>query len=119
MNFLVKILITGLAILISSYILPGVHLDGMLSAVIVAAVLTVINAIIKPIMIILTLPITIFTLGLFLLVINAICILLASKIVPGFLVDGFWWALLFSIILSLITSIFERLANRHEDDDRA
>jgi putative membrane protein len=82
----------------------------MLGAVIVAAVLALLDAVIKPIMVILTLPVTFITLGLFLLVINACVILLASKIVPGFLVDGFWWALLFSIILALINSILEGIA---------
>ena len=85
-------------------------MDGMLGAVIVAAVLALLDAVIKPIMVILTLPVTFITLGLFLLVINACVILLASKIVPGFLVDGFWWALLFSIILALINSILEGIA---------
>ncbi|MBK9730158.1 MAG: phage holin family protein [Chitinophagaceae bacterium] len=114
MNFLVKILISGLAVLITAYLLPGVDVDGMLGAVIVAAVLAVLDAIIKPLMIILTLPVTIVTLGLFLLVINAFVILLASKIVPGFKVDGFWWALLFSIILSIISSVFEGMAKNNK-----
>jgi len=107
MKFLIKILVTGLAVLISSYILPGVHVEGMLTAVIVAAVLTLLNVSVKPLLIILTIPITIFTLGLFLLVINALMIMLAGRIVPGFTVDGFWYALLFSIVLSIISSIFE------------
>ena len=103
-------MISGLAVLITAYLLPGVKVDGMLGAVIVAAVLALLDAVIKPIMVILTLPVTFITLGLFLLVINACVILLASKIVPGFLVDGFWWALLFSIILALINSILEGIA---------
>lgn len=107
MKFLIKILVTGLAVLISSYILPGVNVEGMLTAVIVAAVLTLLNVSVKPLLIILTIPITIFTLGLFLLVINALMIMLAGRIVPGFTVDGFWYALLFSIVLSIISSIFE------------
>ncbi len=114
MNLLIKLLVTGLAVLISSYLLPGVSVDGMLGAIIVAAVLMLINAVVKPVMIILTLPVTVFTLGLFLLVINAVCILLASKIIPGFRVDGFWWALLFSIILSIINAILEGLARKNE-----
>lgn len=110
LNFFSRILISGLAVLITAYLLPGVKVDGMLGAVIVAAVLALLDAVIKPIMVILTLPVTFITLGLFLLVINACVILLASKIVPGFLVDGFWWALLFSIILALINSILEGIA---------
>ena len=82
----------------------------MLGAIIVAAVLALLDAVVKPVMVILTLPVTVLTMGLFLLVINACVILLASEIVPGFTVDGFWWALLFSIILSVINSILESIA---------
>ncbi|MEO6167014.1 MAG: phage holin family protein [Chitinophagales bacterium] len=114
MNFLVKILVSGLAVLITAYLLPGVTVNGMLGAVIVAAVLAVLDAIVKPLMIILTLPVTVITLGLFLLVINACVILLASKIVPGFTVDGFWWALLFSIILSIVNGVLEGIAKKNK-----
>lgn len=107
MNFLAKILVNGLAVLIAAYLLPGIHVDRMVTAVIIAAVLILLNLVVKPILIILTFPITIVTLGLFLLVINALIIMLVSAIVPGFQVDGFWWALLFSIILSIIQMIFE------------
>ncbi len=109
-NFLARILVSGLAVLITAYLLPGVDVDGMLGAVIVAAVLALLDAVVKPILVILTLPVTFLTLGLFLLVINAGVILLASKIVPGFTVDGFWRALLFSIILSVINSILAGIA---------
>ena len=119
MRFLVKILVTGLAVLITSYLLKGVHVPDMITAVIVAAVLAVLNAFVKPVLIILTIPLTIFTLGFFLLVINAFIIMLAGKIVPGFTVDSFWWALLFSIVLSIINSLFEannpdRFRNRRD-----
>lgn len=107
MKFLIKILVTGLAVLVTSFLLKGVHVPDMLTAVIVAAVLAVLNAFVKPVLIILTIPLTIFTLGFFLLVINAFMIMLAGKIVPGFTVDSFWWALLFSIVLSIINSLFE------------
>ncbi len=100
----------GLAVLITSYLLPGVTISGMLGAVIVAAVLALLDAILKPIMIVLTLPVTVLSLGLFLLVINALVILLASRLVPGFTVDGFWWALLFSVILAIVSSLLERVA---------
>lgn len=113
-NFLAKILVSGLAVLITAYLLPGVTVDGMLGAVIVAAVLALLDAVIKPVMILLTLPVTVITLGLFLLVINACVILLASKIVPGFKVDGFWWALLFSIILSIVNSVLNGIAKNNK-----
>ena len=109
MNLLAKILVNGLAVLIAAYLLPGIHVDGMVTAVIIAAVLILLNLVVKPILVILTFPITVITLGLFLLVINALIIMLASSIVPGFKVDGFWWALLFSIILSIIQMIFESI----------
>jgi putative membrane protein len=113
MNLLAKLLITGLAVLISAYLLPGISVHGMVAAILVAAVLMLINVIVKPVMIILTLPVTFFTLGLFLLVINALCIMLAGQIVPGFTVEGFWWALLFSIILSIINFALEGVAKRN------
>lgn len=105
-NILLKILISAIAVILTSYLLPGVHVDSFLSALIVAGVLAILNALVKPILIILTIPVTIVTFGLFLFVINALIILIASSLISGFNVDGFWWALLFSIILSLITYIF-------------
>ena len=105
MNFFIRLLISALVAFGLSSLLPGVHIDSFVTALILALVLAVLNMLLKPIMVILTLPITIITFGLFLLVINAAIILLASKLVDGFKVDGFWWALLFSILLSVVTSI--------------
>ena len=105
MNFLIRILITALAAFGLSYILSGVHIDSFITALVFALVLAILNALVKPILIILTLPITIITLGLFLFVINALIILLCGKMISGFSVDGFWWALLFSILLSIVSSI--------------
>ena len=118
MKFLIQLVIVTLAVLISSYILPGVSIEGnnFLTALVVAAVLSFLNAVVKPIMIILTIPVTIFSFGLFLLVINALMILLAAKIVDGFHVEGFWYALLFSLILSLVTSILEGVKKRDEHE---
>jgi putative membrane protein len=112
MDLLAKILITAVSVVLASYILPGVSVDSMLDAVMVAAALALLNAFLKPILIILTIPVTIFTLGLFLLVINAIIILIASRLVHGFHVSGFWSALLFSLVLSLIVSLFTSLAKK-------
>ncbi|QSE96731.1 phage holin family protein [Fulvivirga lutea] len=106
MNFLVKLLISGLAVILTSYLLPGVSVDGYFAAVLVAAILSLLNVIVRPILIVLTIPITVFTLGLFLLVINALMILIADYFIPDFYVDNFWWALLFSVILAVINSIF-------------
>lgn len=107
MTFLVKMIVTTFAVVIGSYILPGVAVAGFLTAIIVAFVLGILNTLLKPILVILTIPVTVFTLGLFLLVINAFIIQLAAYFVDGFDVRNFWIALLFSIILSLITSILE------------
>lgn len=105
MNILIRLLITAGIVMLLSYVLPGVIVMGYTAAIIVAAVLALLNALVKPILIILTIPITIVTLGLFLLVINAIIVLLADQLLRGFTVDGFWTALLFSILLSFCQSI--------------
>jgi putative membrane protein len=102
MAILISWIVSALAIIASAYILPGVHVAGFTTALVLALVLGIINAVIKPVLVILTLPINVITLGLFTLVINALLILLATLIVPGFKVDGFWWALIFGVVLSLI-----------------
>lgn len=106
-KFLLKTMVTAVAVLIASYVLSGVSVDSSLTAVFVAIVLGLLNSFIKPILIILTIPITIFTLGLFLLVINILIVKWASDIVPGFTVNGWFWALLFSLIVSFVTSVIE------------
>jgi putative membrane protein len=105
MKLFFRIIISAISVVITAYLLPGIHVKDLLTSLIVAVVLALLNGIVRPILIILTIPVTILTLGFFLLVINALMILFAGNIVPGFQVDGFWWALLFSIILSLITSL--------------
>lgn len=104
-TLLVHWIVSALAIGISAYLLPGVTVT-LLGALVLAIVLGAINAFIKPIVKLLALPITILTLGLFSLVINALFILLAAAIVPGFMVAGFWWALAFSLILALVSAFF-------------
>jgi putative membrane protein len=94
MNLFIRFLLNGLAIVLTSYLLPGVSVENYWTALIVALVLSIANIIVKPVLIILTIPITFITLGLFLLVINALIILLVDYLVDGFVVDGFWWALL-------------------------
>jgi putative membrane protein len=113
MKIIVNWLVSAIAIAIAAYLLPGVHVASIQAALVLAVVLGIINAILKPILLLLTFPITILTLGLFTLVINAFLILLAASIVPGFTVDGFWWALLFSIVLSIVNTFLHSLA-RHE-----
>lgn len=115
MNFVIKLLLSAVAVIITAYLLPGVHVSGFMVALLVAAFLSLLNAIVKPVLIILTIPITIVTLGLFLLVINALIILMADAVIPGFDVNGFWWALLYSIILAIVNSVFEGLTKTKEN----
>ena len=102
MGFLLKWLINAVAIIITAYLLPGVKVTGLLAALVTALVLGLVNVLIRPLLLLLTLPLNILTLGLFTFVINALVIMLVAAIVPGFSVRGFWWALLFSLVLSII-----------------
>ena len=102
MSLLVHWLIYAIAIVITAYLLPGVRLSGFSAALVAALVLGLVNTFIKPVLLLLTLPLNILTLGLLTFVINALLILLTSSVVPGFVVTGFWWALLFSLVLSVI-----------------
>jgi len=105
MKLILRILLSALAVIVLAKVLPHVSVDSYVTAIIVAVVLSLLNFIVKPILVILTLPVTIITFGLFLLIINALIILLADKLVDGFAVDGIWWALLFSLLLSFLQSI--------------
>lgn len=109
MNFIVRLLVSGLAVFITAYILPGVRVDGFVTALLVAVLLGLANAVLKPILTIITLPITILTLGLFSFIINALIILLVSTLVPGFHVDGLLWAVIFGIVLAIVGGILHRL----------
>lgn len=112
MIFLLRILLTAVVVVFLANFLPGVTVTGYWTAIVVALVLALLNLIVKPILVLLTLPVTIITFGLFLIVINAIIILLASAFVSGFLVSGFWIAVLFSILLSIFQSLLFSLAER-------
>ena len=102
MNFIIKILLSSFSVLIADFLLKGVQVKDILTSVLVAFVLAILNNFLKPILIVLTIPITIFTFGFFLLVINALMAILATKIVPGFFIEGFWWAVGFSLIISFL-----------------
>jgi len=105
MNLILRVLLSAVAVVVLSKLLPGVGVDGYVTAIIVAIVLSLLNFIVKPILVILTLPVTIITLGLFLLIVNASIILLADYFVDGFSVTNIWWALIFSLLLSIFQSI--------------
>jgi putative membrane protein len=100
-GFWVRFFITACGLLLATYLLEGVHLGGAMSLLFAALVLCAVNAIVRPIMLLLTLPITVVTLGLFLLVLNGAMLGLAALLVPGFVIDGFWTAVFGAIIISM------------------
>jgi putative membrane protein len=119
MNVIIRFLLNGLAIFLAAYLLqPAVIVDGYGTALLVALILAIANVVVKPILILLTIPITILTLGLFLLVINAIIILMVDYLISDFSVDGFWWALLFSLILSVFNSLFDDMSKDKAKNSR-
>jgi putative membrane protein len=106
---IIKFLINGFAVYATAYLLTGVSVTNFTSALIVALVLAVLNMLVKPLLVILSLPITILTLGLFTFVIDAIIVLFASTLVPGFAVNTFWTAMLFSIVLAVISFVLHKI----------
>ncbi|MFY7743272.1 MAG: phage holin family protein [Flavobacterium sp.] len=114
MNLVIRILVTAGLVMLIAHLLPGVKVDSFIQSVYVAIILGLLNVFIKPIIILFTLPVTILTLGLFLLVINALLVLLCSNIVGGFHVESFWTAMFFSIILSISQSLVFKLTGKDE-----
>jgi putative membrane protein len=114
MKFILRILLSAVAVIFLANVLPGVAIDAYTTAVWVALVLSLLNLLVKPILIILTLPVTIITFGLFLLIINASIILLADGLIDGFAVKNLAWALLFSLLLSLLQSVLFSLLKKDE-----
>jgi len=114
MKLILRILLSGLAVILLANILPNVTVDSYVTAIIVAILLSVLNFLVKPILVILTLPVTILTFGLFLLIINAVIILLADALVAGFSVGNIWWALLFSLLLSFLQSLLYSLLKENK-----
>jgi len=112
MRFLIRILVIAAVSFGLAHVLRGVHIDTFWTALVFAVVLAILNIFIKPLIILLTLPVTILTLGLFLFIVNALVVLIASKFVHGISIDSFGWALLFSLILSFVGSILERELQR-------
>jgi putative membrane protein len=117
MKFIISILFTAAVVMVLGHVLPGIHVINFWTAVVIALVLALLNAILKPILVVLTFPITIITFGLFLFVINAIIIIICDKFIGGFEVDSFWWALLFSILVSVATSWFQKEVLRTKDEE--
>lgn len=109
MQLIVRLIISTIAVLVTDLLLSGVHAADFLTGLLVAVVLGLLNTIVKPLLVILTLPVTILTLGIFLLVINAGLVMLAAKLIDGFVVESFWWALGFSILLSIVQGFLNAL----------
>ncbi len=107
MHFLAKLAIQSISIFLAAALLPGVHVSSYLTAIWIAIVIGILNVFLRPLLIIFTIPITMFTFGLFLLVINAVIIILAASMISGFDIDGFWWAFLLSLIISLLNYLME------------
>ncbi|WP_159788308.1 phage holin family protein [Sodalinema gerasimenkoae] len=111
-QFIVTWLMTALALVITAYLVPGIELDSINAALIAAIILGLVNAVVRPLLVLLTLPITILTLGLFLLVINAISILIVANLTSGFAVNGLFWAIVGSVVLSFVSSILDSLIGK-------
>lgn len=118
MNFLIKLLLSAIAVVLSSYLLPGVSVDDFWTAFLVAVLLSLLNVTLKPLLVLFTIPITFLTLGLFLLVINALIIMIADYFIDGFYIDNFWWAIAFSLILSIFNSLLNELSRKSDNRER-
>jgi putative membrane protein len=109
LNFFLNLLLSGAAVFVSAKFLPGVHITDFMSALLVAFLLGIVNSVIRPLLLLLTLPINFLTLGIFTFVINALMILLVDTLVGAFSVDNFWWAVIFSFVLSIISSVLHAI----------
>src|SRR6266545_4272784 len=109
MRFLARLVLNGVAIILAAYVLPGIHIAGLFAAFVAGVILGFVNAIVRPVLFFLTLPLTLITLGLFIFVLNAICFALTAWLVPGFSVDGFWWAVFGALLVSIVSWILNGL----------
>ena len=117
MRFIIKVLFTACAVMLARYFMePHVHVDSFLTAILVALTLAILNAVVRPILLFISIPATFLSLGLFIFVVNAIIVLLAAYIIdsPKFRVEGFWWALLFSLVVSFFSSILNVFIKKDE-----
>ncbi|MCA9358189.1 phage holin family protein [Candidatus Kaiserbacteria bacterium] len=108
MTLILRLLFNALGLLCIANFVAGIHVDDFYAALIAAIILGLLNAIIKPILFVLTLPITVITLGLFAFVLNALLFLFAASFIEGFAVDGFWYALLGSLLMSVVSTVGSR-----------
>ena len=116
MRFVLRLLLNGVAIFLAAYIVPGLSVTGAGTALIAGLVLALVNAVIRPVLKLLTFPITLLTLGLFIFVVNAVCLALAAWFVPGFSIDGFVAALLGALVISVVSWILSAIfAGKREE----
>jgi len=115
---LIRWIVITTAILLAAVILPGIHVESLAAALAAAAILGIINTFMRPVLLILTLPLTILTLGLFAFIINALMLLLVSAFVPGFKIDGFGWAFLGALLISVISWIANRFISKTDGPTR-
>lgn len=116
MRFLLRLILNGLAIVAAAYLVPGVYLSGIVPALVAGVILGFVNAIIRPVLLLLTLPFTLITLGLFIFVVNAICFALTAGLVPGFEISGFFAAFFGALVVTLVSWAINALLS---DDGRA
>jgi putative membrane protein len=109
MRFILRLLLNGVAIMVAAWFVPGIYLSGLVPALIAGVILGFVNALIRPILILLTLPITLLTLGLFIFVVNAICFKLTAALVPGFEIRGFFAAFFGALVVSLVSWMLNAL----------
>jgi putative membrane protein len=112
LNILISWLVSAMMVIAVAYILPGVYVSTFLVALVVAVVLGMVNSVIRPLAILLTIPINIITLGLFTFVLDALLVMFCAFVVPGFIVKSFWWALLFALLISLVNSFIKKQAKQ-------
>jgi putative membrane protein len=109
MRFLLRLLLNGVAVLCATFLIPGLHVDTPATALIAGIALGLVNAIVRPLLLLLTLPLTLLTLGLFIFVVNAICLALVAWLVPGFSISGFGAALIGALVISLVSWVLSAI----------
>ncbi len=115
MKLLIRWVLNTLALFAVAYVLPGFHYEGWIAVAIAAAVLGILNALVRPILYVLTLPLTVLTLGLFLFVLNAVMLKLTAAIVPDFSIDGWLWAIIGAVLLAAVSTVTNHFKPSEED----
>ncbi len=118
MRFLLRLLLNGLAIMVAAWFVPGVRLAGVVPAILAGALLGLVNALVRPILLLLTLPFTLLTLGLFIFIVNAICFALTAALVPGFDLSGFFAAFFGALVVTIVSWVVNGLLSDRSDRAR-